>query len=152
VCSRFSLPLPTHVSKTAKRTAPASSLLLTVLAMALAVMTLGCGLCDPAPIIDSISPMSATAGGSQFLLTVKGKDFERGARVSWNGSFRGTTFLSHQELVASIPATDIAQAGTALVVVVNPPSGPVISGGFGVGAGRWCEAKTSNGVTFTINP
>jgi hypothetical protein len=152
VRSPFSLSLATHVSKTAKRGAAASSLLLTVLAMALAVMTLGCALCDPAPIIDSISPMSATAGGSQFLLTLKGRDFEHGARVSWNGSLRGTTSLSHQELVASIPATDIAQPGTALVVVVNPPSGPVISGGIGVEAGRWCNAKTSNGVTFTINP
>ena|GEM_PF-3009689 len=150
--SPFSLPLATHVSKTAKRGAPASPLPPTVLAMALAVMTLGCALCDPAPIIDSISPASAKAGGSQFLLTVNGRNFERGARVSWNGSFRGTTFLSHQELVASIAATAIAQPGTALVVVVNPPSGPVISGGIGVGAGRWCDAKTSNGVTFTINP
>jgi hypothetical protein len=127
--------------------------LLTVVVIALTVAELACAICDPAPVIDSISPMSATAGGSQFLLTVNGRDFERGARVSWNGSFRATTYLSHQELVASIPETDIAQPGEALVVVVNPPSGVVVvSGGIGTGAGHWCGPKTSNGVTFTIIP
>jgi hypothetical protein len=124
-----------------------------VLAMALAVMVLACGLCGPAPVVDSISPTSATAGGSQFLLTVKGHHFEHDSLVSWNGSFRVTTFLSHQELVASIPATDIQQPGQALVVVVNPPSGVVVvSGAIGTGGSNWCSSATSNGATLTINP
>jgi hypothetical protein len=34
-------------------------------------------------------PNSATAGGSQFLLTVDGNDFRHDSLVSWNGSFSG---------------------------------------------------------------
>ena len=36
---------------------------------------LSCGTCPPFPSISSISPAGATAGGSQFLLTVNGNDF-----------------------------------------------------------------------------
>jgi hypothetical protein len=83
--------------------------LISVLALA---MVVSCGTCPPAPSITSISPSSATAGGSQFLLTVNGNDFQRDSVVSWNGSFRVTTFISSHELVATITATEIAQSGT----------------------------------------
>ena len=85
-------------------------------------MVVSCGTCPPAPSIASISP-SASAGGSQFLLTVNGNDFRRGSVVNWNGSFRLTTFVSGHELVADIWAGNIAQPGTVLVFVFNPPEG-----------------------------
>jgi hypothetical protein len=45
-------------------------------ALAVTLVTIfSCGTCPPVPSITSISPASATAGGSQFLLTVKGNDF-----------------------------------------------------------------------------
>jgi hypothetical protein len=39
-----------------------------------------CGTCPPAPPIASLSPSSATAGGSQLPLTVNGNGFRRDFR------------------------------------------------------------------------
>jgi hypothetical protein len=94
-----------------------------VLAITLAVTVLSCGTCPPSLSVTSISPASTTAGGSQFLLTVSGNDVRYDSLVSWNGSFQVTTFVSSHELVATITATDIAQSGSVLVSVFNPPEG-----------------------------
>jgi IPT/TIG domain len=112
-----------------------------------------CGTYQPAPSVRSISPSSATAGGSQFLLTVNGSDFRRDSMVSWNGSFRVTTFISSHELVAAITATDIAQHGTVLVFVFNPSEGGTtfVSGGIGVMSTTSCGGKNSNAIPFAIN-
>lgn len=91
---------------------------------------------NPIPAILTISPTSATAGGSAFTLTVTGSNFVSGSTVRWNGLARTTTFVSSTLLTASIPASDIVTAGTASVTVNNPTPG----GG------------TSSAKTFTINP
>ena len=126
--------------------------LISVLAITL-VTVLSCGICPPAPSITSISPSSATAGNNEFLLTVNGNDFRRDSVVSWNDSFRVTTFISSHELVATITAMDIAQPGTVLVYVFNPPGGGTtfVSGGIGVMSTTSCSGKNSNAVSFTIN-
>jgi IPT/TIG domain len=126
--------------------------LTSVLAITLAT-ALSCGICAPAPSITSISPSSATEGGSQFLLTVNGNDFRRDSVVSWNGSFRVTSFVSSRQLVAAITATDIAQPGTVLVFVFNPPEGGTtfVSGAIGVRSTTSCSGKNSNAVPFTIS-
>jgi alpha-D-ribose 1-methylphosphonate 5-triphosphate synthase subunit PhnH len=90
---------------------------------------------NPVPAISTISPSSATAGGSGFTLTVSGSNFVTGSRVRWNGADRTTTYVSSAQLTATILASDIASAGTASVTVFNPTPG----GG------------TSNALTFTIN-
>jgi hypothetical protein len=59
----------------------ARSPVLAVLAIALAVAALSCGTCPPVPSVTSLSPASATAGGSQFLLTVNGDDFRHDSVV-----------------------------------------------------------------------
>jgi hypothetical protein len=89
---------------------------------------------NPVPVLGSINPTSATAGGPAFTLTVNGSNFVSGAVVRWNGSDRPTTG-SGSQLTATIPATDIAAGGTASVTVANPSPG----GG------------ASNAATFTIN-
>jgi hypothetical protein len=90
---------------------------------------------NPVPTLTSISPSSATAGGSTFTLTVNGTNFVGGSVVKWNGANRTTTYVSSTQLPAAITAADIATAGTASVTVFNPAPG----GG------------TSNAQTFTIN-
>ncbi len=77
----------------------------------------------PVPSVTSISPASATAGGSQFLLTVNGDDFRQDSGVKWNGSFLVTSFVNSQQLIAAVTVADIAQPGTVLVFVFNPPEG-----------------------------
>ncbi|HLV79314.1 MAG TPA: choice-of-anchor tandem repeat GloVer-containing protein, partial [Chthonomonadaceae bacterium] len=86
----------------------------------------------PEATLSSLSPSSATAGGSNFTLTVNGSNFDPGAVVDWNGAALTTTFVSEAELQASVPASDIATAGTASVTVVQ-------------------NATTSNALTFTID-
>jgi len=83
------------------------------------------------PVITSISPNQAGAGGAAFTLVVNGSGFTSASVVLWNGSARTTTFVSANQLTAMIPSTDITAVGTATVTVTN--------GG-----------AVSNGATFTI--
>lgn len=71
-----------------------------------------------------------------FTLTVDGNSFFSGSTVRWNGVDLPTTYVSATQLTASIPASDVAAAGSAQIIVFNPLPG----GG------------TSAAQTFTINP
>jgi IPT/TIG domain len=75
---------------------------------------------NPVPLLTSVSPTTATAGGAAFTLTVNGLSFVAGSTVHWNGDARGTTFVGGTQLDAAILAADLASAGTAQVTVVNP--------------------------------
>lgn len=88
------------------------------------------------PVISSIAPSSATAGGPAITLTVRGSNFVTGSIVLWNGNTLTTTYVSATELQAAIPSGLVAAAGTAQIAVYSPGR----SGG------------TSNTVAFTINP
>ena len=99
------------------------------------LLVYGIGAITPPPNLTSISPTSASNGDSPFKLTVTGANFGSASRVQWNGSSRPTTFVSATQLMASIPASDIAAAGTAQVTVFNPSPG----GG------------ASSALTFTVN-
>jgi trimeric autotransporter adhesin len=123
-----------------------------VLAITLAT-ALSCGTCPPVPSVTSLSPASASAGGSQFLLTINGDDFRHDSEVNWNGSFVVTTFVSIHQLFAVIPTADIAQPGMVAVFVFNSQEGGTtfVSGGIGVMSTTACSGKTSNSVSFTIN-
>jgi hypothetical protein len=90
---------------------------------------------NPAPTVTSLSPSSATAGGTAFTLTVNGTAFVSTSVVKFNGAARTTTFVNATQLTAAITAADIATAGTATVTVTNRAPG----GG------------TSGNLSFTIN-
>jgi len=81
----------------------------------------------------SLSPLSATAGGAGFTLTVNGTDFASGAVVTWDGSDRTTAFVSATRVNATIPASDLA-LGRSVPVAVRNPGGLV-----------------SNGLSFSVN-
>ena len=83
---------------------------------------------NPAPTISSINPLSTTAGGPGFSLTVNGTAFNSSSRVRWNGSERTTALVSNNQLTATIPASDIAVPGSASVTVFNPAPGGGESG------------------------
>lgn len=86
-----------------------------------------------APTITSLNPSSATAGGAGFSLVITGTNFQSGATAKWNGAARTTVFNSATQLTVTIPAGDIAAAGTASVTVQNP------------------DGQTSGASTFTVN-
>jgi len=89
---------------------------------------------NPVPATTSLSPASSAPGVAGFTLTVTGSRFVQTSTVQWNGTALATTYVSAAQLTASIPASDVAIAGTATVTVVNGAPG----GG------------TSNPQTFTI--
>ena len=80
-----------------------------------------------APIITSLSPSSASAGGDGFVLTVAGRGFVSGSVVRWNENDRPTTLVSATELRATISAGDLSTAGTAAVSVFTPSPGGGVS-------------------------
>jgi hypothetical protein len=99
------------------------------LVLAVALTAAGCGgygsnynsTTNPPPsgnvTISGLSPASATAGGSGFTLTVNGSGFGAGAVVYFNGNTRSTTYITTGQIMASIPASDIASAGDKPVYV-----------------------------------
>lgn len=78
---------------------------------------------NPVPALSSLNPNSAFAGGAGFALTVNGSNFINGSIVRWNNNDRATTFANATQLTATIPASDIASAGTASVTVFSPGPG-----------------------------
>jgi len=90
------------------------------------------------PTIAMLAPTSATAGGETFMLTVTGTGFAGNSAVYWNSAILTTTFVSAQEVTAEIPASDIANEGTASVYVKNP------------GTGVYASGVNSNAVSFMI--
>jgi trimeric autotransporter adhesin len=91
---------------------------------------------NPTPVLSSINPPSAVAGSVSVTLSANGSGFVSGSTIDWNGSALPSTFVSASQLSATLPASDLATAGTAKVTVASPAPG----GG------------TSAPITFTINP
>lgn len=79
---------------------------------------------NPVPLINQpLVPTATAPGGSSFALTVNGTGFVSASAVNWNGTALSTTFVSSSQLTATIPASDIANAGTASITVTNPTPG-----------------------------
>lgn len=95
----------------------------TILALALCAVVAAAGPLSAqgnAPRIQSLAPASTLAGSGPFTLTVSGDNFRQDAVVRWNGADRATTFVDGGTLRATIPAGDVAEAGTADVTVFVP--------------------------------
>ncbi len=90
----------------------------------------------PRPMITSLSPSSAAAGGPQFTLTINGTNFTPDSTtVIWWGSLRFfPAYVSSTQLRITVPARLIAAAGTAEIQATDPWYG------------------RSNTAIFTINP
>ncbi len=78
---------------------------------------------NPVPSIASLSPSTIVAGSAAFTLQVNGAGFVPGAVVQWNGSSLSTVYVTSTQLLASVPAADIAAAGAVSVTAVNPSPG-----------------------------
>ncbi|HEX8317378.1 IPT/TIG domain-containing protein [Longimicrobium sp.] len=78
---------------------------------------------NPTPGISTLEPNQVEQGDTISTLTVIGTDFVRSSVVRFNGSDRTTKFVSSTELHAKLVAADLANAGSAQVLVVNPQPG-----------------------------
>jgi hypothetical protein len=97
------------------------------------------------PVIASLNPSSAIAGGVDFTIVVNGQNFDPAAVVQFNGTPRSTTFVSSTQVQAAITAADIAQPGVATVTVANP----VNNGGTSAGSTFFTGASGGTGFAFT---
>jgi len=107
------------------------------------------------PNITSLSPSSATAGGSGFTLTVNGTNFVSGASVKWGSTALSTTYVSASRVTAAVPASLIASAGSISVTVTTPAgtSGPAtftITGGGPTITSLSPSSATAGGSGFTL--
>ena len=71
------------------------------------------------PSVSSINPTSAFAGGPAFTLTVNGSGFIPASRITGLAG-ASTTYVSANQLTASVPAAAIGNAGLNAIQVVNP--------------------------------
>jgi hypothetical protein len=72
---------------------------------------------NPVPFITSISPVSAAPGGSSFTLTVNGANFVSTSTVNWGSTALSTTYVSAQQLTATVTSTLIASGGAGWITV-----------------------------------
>src|SRR5882672_4202842 len=104
---------------------------------------------NPVPFVNQpLSPSSAPPGSASFTLTVNGSGFVAGAVVNWNGSALPTTFVNHDQLMATVPDSDLVVAGTASVTVANPGGGVSNAALFTVT--RPLAPLTFAGTTYTV--
>lgn len=80
---------------------------------------------NPVPFLNqSFAPTAVSPGSPGFTLNVSGTGFVSGATVNFNRAPLTTTFVDAEHLTAMVLAANIANAGTAVVAVVNPgPAG-----------------------------
>lgn len=79
---------------------------------------------NPVPFLNQpLVPTAVSPGASGFTLRVSGTGFVSAATVDFNGAPLTTAFVDSRHLTAMVPATDVADAGTAAVTVVNPGPG-----------------------------
>src|SRR5215471_10325970 len=108
--------------------------LLAVLSLAISGCSSEGGGGPSVPPISTISPVGTSAGNAAFTLTVLGSGFTQASTVQWNGVGLATLFFSGSTLVAQVPASNIAAAGTATVTVNDTAGGLSNSRAFTVAA------------------
>jgi WD40-like Beta Propeller Repeat len=122
---------------------------------------------NPIPVISSMSPTSATAGGASFTITITGSSFIPTSDPSGGSQVRFNLGPTQSSLpILSVTSTQItATVGSALLVnataapvtgivtVYNPPAAGTPIGSGGVQSPNSGGGGTStNGLTFTVNP
>jgi hypothetical protein len=79
------------------------------------------------PVITSLDPFTATAGGPAFTLQVEGSGYVSGTQVLWNGSALPTTFADEGHLAAAVGAAQLAAGGAVQVTAQAPGAGGAAS-------------------------
>jgi hypothetical protein len=123
----------TWVARSFPRHLTIASLALAGLASMLLLPSCGVEFCAWVPVLDSISPSSAQAGGPEFTLTLKGSRFHSDSSVLWNGQYLFGKTINENEIRVTVPADNIHGAGSAQVWVVNDPGGTNLNGPCGGG-------------------
>jgi hypothetical protein len=78
---------------------------------------------NPAPFVQSMTPVAAAPGGALFTITVNGTGFVASSKAQWNGGALATTFVSSVKLKADVPASLTVGGTVGWVTVMNPAPG-----------------------------
>lgn len=78
---------------------------------------------NPIPVLETISPASATAGSAGVTVTLTGQKFLPGAQAVVNGVGRAAAFVNQTTLEVNLSAADLAGAGNISIRVSNPAPG-----------------------------
>lgn len=121
------------------------------------------------PVLTAMSPNTVVSGNSAFTLTLTGSNFVAITTAQWNGNNLTTTFVNSAQLTATVPASLVANAGTAVVTVtggsgsqtftVTPPPPLITAGGIvpigntvsTVAPGSWISIYGTNLATGIFN-
>jgi hypothetical protein len=116
---------------------------------------------NPAPVVTSISPSCAIAGGTSLTLTISGSSFlptsdpSGGPQVHWNAGPTQSTLaivnIGLMQIQATVSASLIASPGSAVVTVYNPPSPQTVPPGTVGNPPSGGGGTSANGPTFTIS-
>jgi len=104
-----------------------------------------------APYIASVAPASVGGAAGQLTITLSGSNFVSSSVARWNGSDRPTTFVNASTLRVTLPASDLAKAGRATLIVYNPVAGGGLSNSLHVPVGA-APLVTAGGITSAANP
>lgn len=114
------------------------------------------------PGLASLSPTSVAAGSNALNLNVIGTGFVSGSTVLVNSAARATTFMNSNLLVGMLQPSDLAQSGTLIVTVMNPPPGagatgtlPLIVTGYNIAAAtssQTVSAGNTANFSLTLTP
>jgi len=112
---------------------------------------------NPVPTVTSISPNTVAAGSADLPLTIIGTNFlansdpTQSSQVHWNTTTQTNltpTNITATQIQVTVPAAQLANAGSATVTVSNPPAPP--PSGCTINCTGNGGGGTSNGATFTI--
>jgi hypothetical protein len=111
---------------------------------------------DARPVIEEVSPAEARAGGSDFIVRVRGRNFSPQTVVRWNGADRVTAEIAPDLLTAMILAGDVAKPGEAHVSVFEPAGGAsnpfIVRVKTGLGSGAFARPRNPLPVVLAFAP
>jgi hypothetical protein len=80
-------------------------------------LTFTIGQVQNVPTLTSLSPVSTTAGGAGFTLTINGTNFTSSSIVNWGATQLQITSFNPSQIMALVPANLIAAVGNASITV-----------------------------------
>ena len=89
--------------------------------------------CADIPVLTSISPTSASAGGPAFTLTLTGRHFHSDTVFFFGGTELASTTINDSTMTANIDAMYISTPATVDVWVTGIPGGSNLNGPCGGG-------------------
>jgi hypothetical protein len=101
-----------------------------------------------APILSSLSPAYASAGGAAFTLTVTGTGFTSSSVIYWGSTALTTAYSSATQLTAQVTTAEIAATGTTTIKVETPLPGEGASNTMTFEVDS-ASSTSSDGPTFT---